>query len=72
MKDARFSRDGTAVLGACSDRTVRMWNLATGALTATLVGHSQAVERIALTPDGGTVAGVGGSKSDGSVTLWKV
>ncbi|MFD0532859.1 hypothetical protein ACFQY7_02805 [Actinomadura luteofluorescens] len=41
-------------------------------LTATLVGHPQSVERIVLTPDGRTVAGVGGAKADGTVTLWKV
>ncbi len=71
-KDVKFSRDGSAVIVACSDRTIRVWNATTGALTTTLVGHSQSVERIALTPDGRTVAGVGGSKPDGTVTLWKV
>ncbi|MFI6520565.1 WD40 repeat domain-containing serine/threonine protein kinase [Spirillospora sp. NPDC050679] len=71
-KDVRFNRDGSAVMAACADRTVRVWNAATGALTATLVGHPQSVGRLALTPDGRTLAAVGGTKSNGTVTLWKV
>ncbi|MFC9973311.1 WD40 repeat domain-containing serine/threonine protein kinase [Spirillospora sp. NPDC127200] len=72
VKDVRFTRDGSAVIAACADRTVRIWNAATGAISTTLVGHPQFVERLALTPDGRTLAGVGGSESTGIVTLWKV
>ncbi|MGI5163649.1 WD40 repeat domain-containing serine/threonine protein kinase [Spirillospora sp. CA-253888] len=71
-KDVRFNRDGSAVMAACADRTVRVWNAATGALTSTLVGHPQSVSRLALSPDGRTLAAVGGAKSNGTVTLWKV
>ncbi|MEU5987998.1 serine/threonine-protein kinase [Spirillospora sp. NPDC047418] len=72
VRDVEISPDGGSVLGACSDRTVRVWSTATGALTATLVGHPQPVAKIALASGGTLVAAVGGSKPDGTVTLWKV
>ena len=52
---------------AASDRTVRVWDLATGAERAVLAGHPGPVWSVAITPDG-PVAVSGGK--DASVRVW--
>jgi WD40 repeat protein len=44
--------DGAHAVSASYDRTLRVWNIATGNLTRTLIGHQAQVSAVAVTPDG--------------------
>ncbi len=62
-----FARDGTlATAGA--DRTVRLWNVTTGQLAATLIAHTRSVRAIAFAPDGLLASG----GDDQTIRLWDV
>jgi WD40 repeat protein len=44
--------DGQQVVSASDDRTLKVWDLASGAELRTLVGHGNAVGAVAVTSDG--------------------
>jgi WD40 repeat protein len=47
-----FSPDGQLVASASDDKTVRLWEAATGTCCSTLEGHSDWVTAVAFSPDG--------------------
>jgi WD40 repeat protein len=47
-----FSPDGKQVVSGSRDKTVRLWDAATGAALQTLEGHSSSVTSVAFSPDG--------------------
>ena len=61
------SPDGKLVASASRDRTVRLWDAATGAARQTLKGHSDWVNAVTFSPDGKLVAS---ASYDGTVRLW--
>jgi WD40 repeat protein len=56
MHRLAYSPDGQTVASARWDKTVRLWNPATGALRATLRGHNEKVLAVTFSPDGRTLA----------------
>ncbi|KXX73153.1 Vegetative incompatibility protein HET-E-1 [Madurella mycetomatis] len=64
-----FSPDGTILASASNDRTVRLWEVATGAHQRTLEGHSDLVHAVTFSPDGTMLAS---ASIDRTVRLWEV
>ncbi len=62
-----FSPNGKLVASASRDRTVRLWDLSTGATLQTLEGHSGSVKAVAFSPDGKLVVS---ASYDNTVRLW--
>eukprot|EP00873_Tetraselmis_striata_P033726 jgi/Tetstr1/453990/TSEL_040909.t1 len=62
-----FSPDGKTVASGSWDKTVRLWDAASGAAVATLAGHSDWVTSVAFSRDGKTVAS---GSDDKTVRLW--
>jgi WD40 repeat protein len=62
-----FSPDGSTLASGSEDDTVKLWDLATGAVRATLYEHRRQVDSVAFSPDGSTLAT---GSQDGTVKLW--
>src|SRR5262249_38443346 len=62
-----FSPDGRRLASASKDRTVRVWEVATGACVAELSGHTDEVFTAAFHPDGQRLAAAG---PDPAIFLW--
>lgn len=60
------SLDGSTVASGGADKTVRLWTVATGALTATLPAQDAPVTALRYAPDGLLVSG----GADGAIRVW--
>jgi WD40 repeat protein/serine/threonine protein kinase len=64
-----FSPDGTQLASAGGDRTVKLWDAASGQELRALTGHTSWISSVAFSPDGTRLASASG---DGTVKLWDV
>ncbi|KAF6841907.1 vegetative incompatibility protein het-e-1, partial [Colletotrichum musicola] len=62
-----FSPDGQVIASVSDDKTVRLWDAATGAHRKTLKGHSDWVSAVAFSPDGQVIVS---ASDDETVRLW--
>ena len=64
-----FTPDGARVVSGSMDRTLRLWDVATGQLRHCFDGHTDVVTSVAVSPDGRLA--VSGS-ADRTVRLWRL
>ena len=67
VSSVAFSSDGKRLASASADKTVKLWNAATGQHTLTLKGHTGRIKSVCFSPDGKRI--VSGS-FDGLIKVW--
>jgi len=67
VNDVALIRDGMQVISASEDQTLKVWDLASGALIHTLEGHAASIDAVAVTR-GGTQAV--SNSCDGTLKVW--
>jgi predicted NACHT family NTPase len=68
VNSVAFSPDGRLLASGSSDKTIKLWDVATGSLVRTLSGHTWSVFSVAFSPDGRLLA----SGSYREIKLWEV
>ncbi|MBU7584184.1 MAG: trypsin-like peptidase domain-containing protein [Nostoc sp. TH1S01] len=69
VNSVAISPDGRTLASGNNDKTIKIWNVATGQEIRTLNGHSEAVWSVAISPDGRTLAS---SSLDATIKIWNI
>lgn len=64
-----FSPSGSVLASGSEDKTIKLWNVRTGQLIKTLVGHSRTVHSVTFHPSGDVLAS---GSTDSVIKLWNV
>ncbi|MBN3924593.1 serine/threonine-protein kinase [Nostoc sp. NMS4] len=64
-----ISPDGKTIASSGDDRTIKLWNLATGKLISSLNGHSQQVNVVVISPDGKILVS---ASDDNTIKIWNL
>ncbi len=79
VKSVAFSPNGSTIASGSKDKTMKLWDVATGELKATFEGHTDGINSVAFSPDGLMLASGGGlwakmwkDADDKTVRLWDV
>ncbi|QLE43858.1 serine/threonine protein kinase [Nostoc sp. C052] len=64
-----ISPDGNTLVSGSDDKNIKLWDLNTQKVIASLSGHSQAVKSVAFSPDGQILAT---ASDDKTIKLWQV
>ncbi|XRB11979.1 EF-hand domain-containing protein [Pseudoscourfieldia marina] len=67
VTSASYSADGTRIVSASQDKTVRVWDATTGACLSVLEGHSGAVRSASYSADGTRIVS---ASQDKTVRVW--
>jgi WD40 repeat protein len=68
IRKIAFSPDGRWI-AAAGDSTIKLWDIGTGRLLRTLIGHSSLIDNAIIAPDGRYLYSV--SSSDRSIKVWE-
>ncbi|AFY99280.1 AAA-like domain-containing protein [Calothrix sp. PCC 6303] len=69
VRSVVYSPDGKNLASASHDKTIKLWNVATGKVISTLTGHESEVRSVVYSPDGKTLAS---ASRDNTIKLWNV
>ena len=67
VRDVEFTPDGKFVVSASVDRTIKVWEVSTGRVVRTLLGHTLPVTSIAISRDGRWLAS---TEKYGPIRIW--
>lgn len=67
VNELKISKDGSLLVSACADGTVKLWDIASGRMVRSFIGHTNIVREMDLSGDGARIAS---GDDSGEVILW--